>query len=81
VEQHPEVVPVDSEIAANVVFIPFFEEYFAQQTTISFRHVLEDFANFVSHLPGGDGPQHVDGDGWKIFCSSSSSELSRDEAR
>ena len=63
-QQDPQVIAVDAELAADFVLVTLFEEDFAEQTAVSLRKVFEDFANFVLHLFGGDRAYEIyDGGG------------------
>ena len=59
--QDPQIVPIDSEVAADIILIALFQEDLSQDTAVAFGHLVEDFPDLLLHLPGRDRAENVDG--------------------
>ncbi len=58
-EQYPEIIAIHTEVVAHLVFVSFLEKYLFQQASVSLGHFLKDLPDFLAHLLGGDGANHV----------------------
>ena len=66
-QQHSQVVTVNPEIPADVIFIAFLEKDFAQQPSITLWQLVDQLAYFLLHLLSSQGSQKVDRLGRKIL--------------
>ena len=58
-QQYPQILPVDTEIPAYLVFVALLEENLAQQSPIAFRKLFQNFSNFLLRFLSEEFAQRV----------------------
>ena len=51
-QQYPQVVSVNSVIAANLILVPFLQKNLPQQSPVAFWKQLQDISNLLLGFPG-----------------------------
>src|SRR5215469_2653307 len=60
VQQHPQVIAVDSKFPAHLILVQLFEEDGAKNSPVSLGHFIENLADPVLHLAGRHRTEDID---------------------
>jgi hypothetical protein len=60
VQKHPQIIAIDAEVAANLIFVPFFKKNLPQQAAVFFGQLFENLADLSLQLLRHHGTQNVD---------------------
>lgn len=59
-QKHPQIISIDTEVTAYVIFFPLLKKNFAQQSPVALGKFIQDLADFFSCLFRGKGGEKID---------------------
>src|SRR5262245_56900436 len=58
--QYPQIVPVNTKITTNIIFIALLEEHFLEDPAVPFRQLFQDASNYLYCLLSNSIVQGID---------------------